>query len=868
MNWHILNIDETFRLLKSGIQGLSPQEAAVRFQEHGPNEIEQGKKKSLVVMFLDQFKDFMILVLIAAAVVSGVLGDLTDTAIIVAILVLNAIIGFVQEYRAEKAIESLRQMAASSASVIRHGENLTIPASELVPGDVVMLTAGNIAPADIRFIEVHSISVNEASLTGESVPVDKNNETIKDADIPLGDRFNMAYKGTHIVNGRALGVVVATGSDTELGKIARMLGLEDTQTPLQKRLSAFGKNLALIVLAICIVVFVAGLIRGEDLWLMLLLSISLAVAAIPEALPAVVSISLALGARRLVKENALIRKLPAVETLGSVTYICTDKTGTLTQNKMQVQEICTDTIFTMDNVNALRTHPNGTLLLEAMAISNDVTVNPGGGIEGDSTEVAFYEAAQRGNIIKDEVLTQKPRIAELPFDSIRKRMSTIHALDGDREIIFCKGAVENIIDILNEEEKGKAVSLNEQASKMAADGLRVLAFAYAIKPRSNQPPTIETTETNLQFLGLCGLMDPPREEAAQAVKECKTAGIIPVMITGDHPLTALAIARKIGIVSSMDEEVVTGKQLDEWDEKTYLNHVEKIRVYARVTPEQKLTIVNMLQRKGHFVAMTGDGVNDAPALKKAEIGVAMGITGTDVAKEVAHLILLDDNFATIVRAVREGRRIFDNIRKFIKYTMTSNSAEIITIVVAPFLGLPIPLLPIHILWINLVTDGLPGLALGVEPAEDNIMNRPPRKPDENIFAHGMGFHIVWAGMLLGALSIATQWASINYGIANWQSMVFTVLCLGQMAHLLSIRTEGSFLNFKNIATNKPLLVAVAATFLLQMATLYVPFLNSIFRTQPLSLKELAISLGLAACVFIAVETEKFTRNWRAKAILK
>lgn len=902
MRWHQKETNEVIKDLGSSIQGMSSEEAQKRLLEYGPNELKEKKKKTLFMMFLDQFKDFMILVLIAAAIISGVIGEPADTIAIIVIVVLNAIIGFVQEYRAEKAMAALKKMSAPFATAIRNGMPVNIPASQLVPGDIVILEAGKIVPADIRLIEAIQLKVEEAALTGESVPVEKHTDPLYDEHLPLGDRKNMAYKSTFVTYGRGSGIVVSTAMNTEIGKIATMLQEEEeVKTPLQKRLATFGKKLAIAVLVICAVVFGIGVLRGEEPLLMLLTAISLAVAAIPEALPAVVTISLAIGAKKMVKQNALIRKLPAVETLGSVTYICSDKTGTLTLNKMTVEEIWVDEkLVGADQCVCPKgegEHAGSPLqvFLTALALSNDAQMDVSGNIIGDPTEIALYNIAKENGFDKKGLEEQFPRVAEIPFDSERKCMTTIHKIeqqssraadylcqghgqgttDNESNFLYCsnlvsftKGAIEVLIERtdnimtsggLEPLDRNEVLRISE---KMAADGLRVLGIAmrnWESLPKDISPDNIER---KLTLIGLVGMMDPPREEAKEAVRLCKTAGIKPVMITGDHPLTAKAIAKRLGILDDDHKAIITGRELEQLSLEEFEEHVEKIRVYARVAPEQKLKIVKALQDKGQFVAMTGDGVNDAPALKRADIGIAMGITGTDVSKEAAHMILLDDNFATIVKAVKEGRRIFDNIRKFIKYTMTSNSGEIWTIFLAPFLGLPIPLLPIHILWINLVTDGLPGLALAVEPAEKGVMQRPPRHPEESIFAHGLGAHIIWVGLLMGFVSIFTQAWSIKTGHAHWQTMVFTVLCLSQMGHVLAIRSERESLFSQGLFSNKPLIIAVILTFVLQMSTIYIPLLNPIFKTEPLTLNELLFTLALSSVVFFAVEIEKLIRRKR------
>ncbi len=880
MEWHQQETGQAVENLKSSVSGLTPDEARKRLLEWGPNELTEKKKKTLLMMFLDQFKDFMILILIAAALISGLIGDVSDTIAIVVIVVLNAVIGFVQEYRAEKAMATLKKMAAPYAAVIRDGVHSTVSAAEVVPGDVVILEAGNVVPADMRLLETARLKIEEAALTGESVPVEKHTAVTHDASAPLGDRRNMAYKGTFATYGRATGIVVSTGMATELGKIATMLQDEDeVKTPLQKRLASFGKRLALAVLAICAIVFAVGIIRGEPPLLMLLTAISLAVAAIPEALPAVVTISLALGARKMIRQNALIRKLPAVETLGSVTYICSDKTGTLTLNKMSVEELYLDgkpvkaALLPVKGRNpevpfALNPYE---ALLTALALNNDAREDSSGNVIGDPTESAPYSFAKSAGFKKPELERDLPRVSELPFDSERKCMTTFHRVERDsgagfEYISFTKGAPDILVgkahDVLASEGllRVDADEISRANEMLASQGLRVLAVAMRRWKDLPVDLSAEAVESGLTFIGLIGMMDPPRDEAKEAIGLCRSAGIIPVMITGDHPITARAIAKRLCIIDDGHKSIISGRELERLPLDEFEERVEHIRVYARVAPEQKLKIVKALQDKGHFVAMTGDGVNDAPALKRADIGIAMGITGTDVSKESGDMILLDDNFATIVKSIKEGRRIFDNIRKFIKYTMTSNSGEIWAIFLAPFLGLPIPLLPIHILWINLVTDGLPGLALSAESAEKGLMNRPPRHPKESIFAQGLGTHIIWVGLLMGFATIFTQAWSIKTGHAHWQTMAFTVLCLSQMGHVLAIRSESESLFSQGLFSNKPLIGAFLLTFALQMATIYVPFLQPVFRTEALTFTELLFTLAMSSVVFIAVEIEKIFKR--------
>jgi len=860
-NWHMLSGDDAEKRLETSARsGLSPDEVVKRQERYGPNELQEKRARSPWRMLFDQFSDFMIIVLIGAAIVSGVVGDVEDTVAIIVIVILNAVIGFVQEYRAEQAIAALKRMAAPAARVVRDGGIETVESNVLVPGDVVLLEAGNVVPADLRLVEVVRLKIDESALTGESVAVEKQTGIIADADAPLGDKTCLAYKGTIANYGRGRGLVVATGMHSELGKIAALLDEDsDTKTPMQKRLASFGQRLAIAALAICALVFVVGVMRGEPMLLMFMTAVSLAVAAIPEALPAVVTISLALGARKMVKQHALIRRLPAVETLGSVSFICSDKTGTLTQNKMHV------TALYADDVQHTHWPTEGEpweMLLCALSLNNDAHIDRHGKARGEPTEAALLHAAQLAGYDKTELEKDAPRLLELPFDAERKRMTTLHT-EVDEVIAYTKGSPEAVLPLCVNKLTGSGETsidrdaLLRQAEAMAEDGLRVLAFAYRRWPSLPDGLPHVSVEKELVFLGFAGLIDPPRSEVKEAVAQCRSAGITPVMITGDHPATARAIARELGILNDGDGRVMTGVELAQLDQEAFEEVVEHIRVYARVDPAQKIKIVKALQDKDEVVAMTGDGVNDAPALKAADIGVAMGKGGTDVAREASHMVLLDDNFATIVHAVKQGRRIFDNIRKFIKYTMTSNAGEIWTIFLAPFLGLPIPLLPIHILWINLVTDGLPGLALTAEPAERGIMRRPPRPLHESIFAHGMWQHMIWVGLLMGGVCLLTQAWALHTGTSHWQTMVFTVLTLSQMGHVLAIRTEKDSLFSVGIFSNNMLLSAVLLTFVLQMATIYVPALNPIFKTEPLSLDELVLCLVLSSVVFFAVEVEKY-----------
>ena len=853
VDWHALHIDKVFELTGSSPRGISSGEALERLKEYGPNSLIEKKKKSPWVIFLHQFKDFMIIVLMAAAIISGFIGDITDTIIIITIILLNAIIGFIQEYRAEKAMEALKKMATVRAMVQRDGKPVNILSEELVPGDLVLLESGNVVPADLRLMDSQGLLVNESALTGESLASSKNAEIITGQEIPLGDRLNMAYKSTLVNNGRGSGIVVSTGMKTEIGRIANLLQEDDTQTPLKKRMADFGKKLSFIILFICFLLFGIGLIRGEEPLQMLMISISLAVAAIPEALPALITIALAMGAKRLMVKNALIRKLPAVETLGSISYICSDKTGTLTLNRMKVVKMEEAPATTLLEGNI-------TPFLAGLALNNDVKQTASGELHGDPTEIALVEAVKEK--LQDhfyKVSGQFPRVAELPFDSDRKCMTTVHRY-GEQFLVLSKGAVESIVKNLAASEDIQG--LEKHSLEWAGRGIRVIAFGYSIIDEIPKPFSYESVEKDLHISGIAGMIDPPREEITSSIAECKTAGIKPVMITGDHPATAIAIARDIGMYGQ-DDLAITGPELQRMDDHEFSAKVEHISVYARVSPEQKLRIVRALQARHHFVSMTGDGVNDAPSLKAADIGVAMGINGTDVSKEAADMILLDDNFATIVKAVREGRRIYDNIRKFVKYILTCNGAEMLTIFIAPLIGLPMPLLPIQILWINLVTDGLPGLALASEKAEKDIMQRPPRPSGESLFSGGISAHIIWVGMLMAGITLSIEAFALHLQSAHWQTMVFTVLSLSQLGHVLAIRSEKEFLFRQGVFSNIPLLSAVFLTFILQMTVIYLPAANAAFKTQPLTWNELIISLLASAVLFHAVELEKWVKSLNA-----
>jgi Ca2+-transporting ATPase len=871
---HTSEIGEVFAAFRTGPAGLSATEAARRLQDTGPNELVEARRRGPLAMLADQFKDFLILVLLAAALVAGAVGKPTDALAIVAIVVLNAVVGFLQEHRAQRAIEALRAMSGLEATALRDGAPTVVVVGGLVPGDVVLLEAGSIVPADLRLIEVTQLRIQEAALTGESVPVEKNARLLHDEGLPLGDRRNMAYRGTAVSMGRGRGVVVATGMATELGKIAALLQeAEDTKTPLQRRLAGFGQRLAVAILGICAVVFLAGLFRGEPAAIMFLTAVSLAVAAIPEALPAVITVALALGARRMARERALVRRLPAVETLGSITYICSDKTGTLTLNRMTVEEVFLDERAGRPGWR-VASGGDGDLLCRSLVLCNDASLDGAGQPAGDPTEVALLVFAAEEGFRKEELDVAFPRLAELPFDSDRKCMTTFHDLGPQGVWSFTKGAAEVVAAACGERLTARGVEpldpaeVGRAGEQMAADGLRVLAVGYRRWEAVPADVSPETAERGLILVGLVGLLDPPRPEAAEAVDRCRNAGIEPVMITGDHPATAGVIARRLGILAQEGEEgVTTGREVEGLSQKDLEARVESVRVYARVAPEQKLRIVRALQARGQLVAMTGDGVNDAPALKRADIGVAMGITGTDVAKEAAALVLLDDNFATIVHAVEEGRRIYDNILRFIRYSMTANAATLWAIFLAPLFGLPLPLLPIQILWINLLTDSLPGLALTAEAAEANVMRRPPRSPTEGVFAHGLGHFVASFGLATGVLLLLFQAFALREGLP-WQTMVFTAVIVGRISVAVGVRSTRESVLRKGLFGNPFLFGAVALTATLQLAAVYVPAFRQIFRTVPLSARELGVTVAFALPVLALMEGVKLygriVEAWRRR----
>jgi Ca2+-transporting ATPase len=853
-SWHCLSSQKILKRLNSKQGGLSGLQAKQALASFGLNKLPQAKSTSIFALFFRQFKEIMIIILLIAVAVSAALGEFTDALVILIILVLNASLSTYQEFRAQQSLQALKELASPHVKAKRDNELVIIPSHTLVPGDIVLLEQGDIVPADIRLLLVQGLQIDESTLTGESASVSKHSDLLESANLTLGDKTNLVFKSSTVVLGKASGVVFATGKNTEIGRIASLLVQDKlVQTPLQMRLSAFSKHLVLAILAVCAIVLLAGVMQGQPLMTMVLTALSLAVAAVPEALPAVITISLALGANKLLKQHALIKNLPAVETLGAVTYICTDKTGTLTENQMLANQVFDG----CDYSSALS--KDHYLLGVAMAISNDVEIQ-NKRVLGEATEVALFNMAASQGFDKSSLLTTFPLINVLPFDNHRKKMTTVHEFE-ERYISFTKGAPELIIANCTSTEYGaKDINIDAQAllnkvDELSSKGQRVLAIGMRCLDVLPHNDELAALESGLTFLGLIAISDPIRKEVPAAVQDCISAGITPVMITGDHKGTAMAIAKHLGLGNG---KIVTvnGEELQALSDEDFAEQVTTINVYTRVTPEQKLKIVNALQKQGHFVAMTGDGVNDAPALQHANIGIAMGKKGTDVARGAADMILLNDDFSTIIKTVFAGRRIYDNIRKFIKYTMSSNSGEIWTLLMAPILGMPMPLLPIHILWINLVTDGLPGIAFSTEPAEKEIMQTAPRKQQESIFANGMWQHILWVGILVGTLCLGTmQWA-LNHNFPHWQTMVFTVLVFAQLFHCLAVRSNKESLFTQGVLSNIYLIMAIAISVFLQLALIYIPVLNNLFSTQPIPLDDLGLCVGIASLVFLAVEIEK------------
>ena len=860
---HSKKVVEIFSELKTDSQvGLTAAEAKKRLEENGPNRLKEKKKKTLAQRFLDQFKDVMILILIAAAIVSFSIicieknwGELFEPGLIVLIVILNAVMGVYQEGKAEKALDALKNMSAPHARVIRDGVEAVINADELVIGDIIKLEAGDFVPADARLIHSVSLKSEESALTGESVPSEKDYSAEIAEDAPIGDRSNMIFAGCSITYGTAVAVVTATGMDTEMGKIANLLdGETDSQTPLQQKLAQLGKYLGIVALAACAVIFVVGILNDLDPIHIFMTSVSLAVSAIPEGLPAIVTIVLSIGVQRMVKKNALIRKLPAVETLGGASVICSDKTGTLTQNRMTLTKAFCDgekdsELISSENSDAIKKLlMYGTLCSDGSVIITD----EGEKHIGDPTETAIIVAAYKNGMLKDELNSRYERIASIPFDSDRKLMSTVNIIDG-KKIVIVKGAFDMMAARCI---SGDIDSAREMTNSLSEDALRVLAIGYKEIDELPENITSETLETGLTFMGLVGMIDPPRPEAAAAVAVCRRAGIKPVMITGDHVITASAIARELGILQEGDR-AITGAELDNMTDKEFDEVIEQISVYARVSPENKIRIVKAWQRKGQVVSMTGDGVNDAPALKAADIGCAMGITGTDVAKGAADMTLTDDNFATIVDAVREGRGIYANIKKVVGFLLGTNIGEVITVFAAMLLWHKTPLLSMQLLWINLVTDSLPAIALGMEAVEKDVMDKKPKPKNEGIFANGLGIRVVLQGCMFAALTLVgffIGWKGNDALLEHGQTMAFMVLALCQIVQAYNMRSEHSLFKI-GIFTNKNLNLAALASTALVALVLFTP-VGTAFGLVMLSAKEYLIAVGLILVPFVVMELSK------------
>ncbi len=861
------SVEETALELKTSLhKGLKKDEIHARLEKYGPNALVQKKGRSFFVMFLSQFKSFMIVLLIIAAIISGVMGvrngeGLLDTYIIMGILLLNAFIGAYQELKAQKSLESLKKMAAPMAKVIRDGESYVIKVDEVVPGDVVELEVGDIVPADIRIFEAINLSIQESSMTGESVPVEKHPETISEKEVPIGDRVNMAYSSGVVTFGRGKGIVVGTGMDTEIGKIAHMLeGENDTQTPMQERLDKLGRVLGTLSVVICAIIFVIGVLYGRDIVSMLMVAISLAVAAIPEGLPAISTIILSMGVRRMVKHNAIIRKLPSVETLGCTTVICSDKTGTLTKNQMTVVEsyVVSGKMDNLVNIAVLCCDAK-----EVKSSAGEITR------VGDPTEIALIDLGKKHDVQKAILESHCPRVGEVAFDSTRKRMTTINRMPDGNLVANTKGGLDEVLSVCNRIETAEGIreikgsdiaDLQLRNAKMADSALRVLAMAYRpIEMVSNE---MEVVERDLIFVGIVGMIDPEREEVIGAISECRQAGIRPVMITGDHKATALAIAKKIGIFQEGDL-AITGVELDNMSQEEIDADVEKYSVYARIAPEQKVKIVTAWQKKGAVVAMTGDGVNDAPALKQADIGVSMGITGTEVAKDASDMILQDDNFVTIVSAVAEGRRIYDNILKTILFLLSTNLGEVLLLFVASIFNMGIPLLPIHILWINLVSETFPALALSLDPASKDIMGKREQTPG-GFLTKGMTWRIGYQGVMMAIITlVAFILGDRMGGEALGQTMAFASLIAAKLVHAGNLHSNIESRFKFNVLSNKPLIFALLMSLVFSLAVMLVPSFMKAFEFVSLTSQQWWIVIGLAFVPLVVVELFKLLK-WNGR----
>ncbi len=897
--WYNKNLQEVEKALNTNIEkGLTSEEVKKRQEKYGLNELKAKKKKSLFQKFLEQFKDFSIIILIIAAIVSGIVGvaegeGITDTIIILIVVIVNAIIGVTQEAKAEKSLEALQKLTDHASKVVRDGAVIVVPAKELVPGDIVVLDTGDYIPADLRIIEAANLKSQESSLTGESVPVEKTTNKIEEEDIGIGDRVNMLFSSSLVTYGRGKGIVVETGMTTEVGKIAGMLDSTEEQiTPLQEKLNKLGKTLGVAALAICVFIFAVGLIQGKEVIHMFMTAVSLAVAAIPEGLVAVSTIVLAIGVQKMVKKNAIVKRLPAVETLGSSTVICSDKTGTLTQNKMTVERI-----FINNQTKDLSEYKEEDInedikkLVYANMLCNDTKIGNNGELTGDPTETALVDMAFKLDF-DPSIYDRMPRLEEVPFDSDRKLMTTINEVNGNY-FVYTKGGVDELLRRCNsylengeikQDIENYAETIREHNENMAKEALRVLACAYKEIDHKPTKEELENIESELIFIGMVGMIDPPREEAKKAVEKCKTAGIKTVMITGDHKITASAIAKKLGILEK-DEEAITGLELEKMSDEELEKNVRKYSVYARVSPEHKVRIVKAWQKNGEIVAMTGDGVNDSPALKTANIGCAMGVVGTDVAKEAADVILTDDNFATIVSAVEEGRRIYDNILKVIQFLLSSNVGEIVVLFLAT-LFTPLfakwfgitdishleILLPIHILWINLVTDSLPALALAFDPANSDIMKRKPSKPGKGVFTKGMTWRVIYQGIMIGLLTLSAFMIGLGTTtkaidgltldqskIEVGQTMAFVTLALSELVHVFNVRNNKKSIFKTNIFNNSKLILAVLVSAALMLIILGIPALRTIFSIPILPTANILELIILIFAPIIIVEIFKLLK---------
>ena len=847
--------------------GLSTLEAKKRLEEHGENKLNSQKKKSIWQLFLSQINDVMIYILLGAAVISAFMEEYSDAVIILIVILINALIGVVQESKAEKSLEALKKLSTPKAIVKRDGIIKEIPSEEVVVGDIIILDAGRYLPADLRLIESANLKIDESAFTGESVPAEKNSDTItSNENVPIGDRLNMAFMSTLVTYGRGTGVVVNTGMDTEIGKIADLLNKEeDNITPLQRRLASLGKTLGFGAVGICIIIFIISMFQGRDWFEMLLTAISLAVAAIPEGLPAIVAIVLAMGVQRMIKQNSIVKKLPAVETLGSVNIICSDKTGTLTLNVMTVKKCCINNEII--SINDCNLNNNDTkLLFEGMVLCNDAT-SKNGSKTGDPTEIALLDAGIKFNLHKEDLNSLHGRVDEIPFDSDRKLMTTVNKYENQFKV-FTKGAIDNLLKISNKILlNGKIIDFTQDkkdqilkfSNSMSDEALRVLGLSY--KDIKDENISINSLEKDLVFVGLMGMIDPPRQEVKPSIALCKQAGITPIMITGDHKNTAFAIASELDIAQSLNE-CMTGAEIDSYSNEEFNKIVNNYKVFSRVSPENKVKIVKAFKSHGNIVSMTGDGVNDAPSLKAADIGVAMGITGTDVAKGAADMILTDDNFTTIVAAVEEGRNIYTNIRKSIIFLLSCNLGEIVALFIAILFNFNPPLLPIHILWVNLITDSFPALSLGVDPKDSGVMEHPPRDPKESLFAERMGLFLALNGTLIGAVTLIAFKIGENLymsSLIHAQTLAFVVLSFSQLFFSLSMRSKEKSLFKVGVFSNRYLLFSILLGMVIQFIIITIPFFANIFNVFTLNIRDWIIVICISLIPFIINELFKLIK---------